>query len=168
VNHAQSRHMPSMAEVARLYTEEKLGSNAIAARYGCCGESIRYLLCKAGVPIRSKTDAARLSHGAVDTIWTEERLAKLRKLWAEGKTGQQIAEILGDVCSRRAVIAKAHRLGLAGRKASIAIRRQRAATVAPETLKRMSLDYSLIQLPPHLQVVFDALVAEVRAERGVG
>lgn len=46
--------------------------------------------------------------------WTEERVATLRKLWAEGLSASQIAKQLGSV-TRNAVIGKVHRLGLAGR-----------------------------------------------------
>jgi len=47
-------------------------------------------------------------------MWTEDRVATLRKLWAEGLSASQIAKQLGGV-TRNAVIGKVHRLGLAGR-----------------------------------------------------
>lgn len=47
-------------------------------------------------------------------MWSEERTALLRKLWAEGLSASQIATQLGGV-TRNAVIGKIHRLGLAGR-----------------------------------------------------
>ncbi len=46
--------------------------------------------------------------------WTEERVARLAKLWAEGLSASQIANDLGGV-TRNAVIGKVHRLGLSGR-----------------------------------------------------
>lgn len=46
--------------------------------------------------------------------WTEERVAVLKKLWAEGHSASQIAKQLGGV-TRNAVIGKVHRLGLSGR-----------------------------------------------------
>ena len=46
--------------------------------------------------------------------WTDERVARLTKLWGEGLSASQIAADLGDV-SRNAVIGKVHRLGLSGR-----------------------------------------------------
>ncbi|MEL6502935.1 MAG: GcrA family cell cycle regulator [Pseudomonadota bacterium] len=46
--------------------------------------------------------------------WTEERVARLAKLWAEGLSASQIAADLGEV-TRNAVIGKVHRLGLSGR-----------------------------------------------------
>ncbi|MEE9314300.1 MAG: GcrA family cell cycle regulator [Rhizobiaceae bacterium] len=46
--------------------------------------------------------------------WTEERVAKLAKLWADGLSASQVATQLGGV-TRNAVIGKVHRLGLSGR-----------------------------------------------------
>ena len=46
--------------------------------------------------------------------WTDERIATLRKLWGEGLTASQIADVFGDV-TRNAVIGKVHRLGLKSR-----------------------------------------------------
>lgn len=44
-------------------------------------------------------------------LWTVERVEQLRKLWTEGYTASQCAQMLGGV-SRNAVIGKAHRLNL--------------------------------------------------------
>ncbi len=60
--------------------------------------------------------------------WTEERVARLKALWGEGRTASQIAVILGDV-TRNAVIGKAHRLGLKGRPSPI--RKEKVATPKP-------------------------------------
>ena len=49
--------------------------------------------------------------------WTDERVARLSKLWAEGLSASQIATDLGGV-TRNAVIGKVHRLGLSGRAKS--------------------------------------------------
>lgn len=46
--------------------------------------------------------------------WTDERVERLTKLWAEGLSASQIAAQLGGV-SRNAVIGKVHRLNLPGR-----------------------------------------------------
>jgi len=46
--------------------------------------------------------------------WTDERVSRLSKLWAEGLSASQIAADLGGV-TRNAVIGKVHRLGLSGR-----------------------------------------------------
>ena len=46
--------------------------------------------------------------------WTEDRVATLSKLWADGLSASQIATQLGGV-TRNAVIGKVHRLGLSGR-----------------------------------------------------
>ena len=49
--------------------------------------------------------------------WTDERVEKLKRLWAEGLSASQIAAQLGGV-SRNAVIGKVHRLALPGRAKS--------------------------------------------------
>ena len=50
--------------------------------------------------------------------WTDERIERLKKMWADGATASQIAEELGGV-SRNAVIGKAHRLGLDARPSPV-------------------------------------------------
>lgn len=50
--------------------------------------------------------------------WTDDRVATLTKLWSQGKSASEIAEVLGGV-TRNAVIGKAHRLGLSGRPSPI-------------------------------------------------
>lgn len=46
--------------------------------------------------------------------WTEDRVSRLSKLWADGLSASQVAAELGGV-TRNAVIGKVHRLGLSGR-----------------------------------------------------
>lgn len=53
-----------------------------------------------------------------EITWTEERVAKLRELWTQGKTASEIGMALGGV-SRNAVIGKVHRLKLSGRPSPI-------------------------------------------------
>lgn len=53
-----------------------------------------------------------------ENTWTEERVAKLRELWTQGKTASEIGIALGGV-SRNAVIGKVHRLKLSGRPSPI-------------------------------------------------
>ena len=50
--------------------------------------------------------------------WTDERIDRLKAMWADGATASQIAEDLGGV-SRNAVIGKAHRLGLESRPSPV-------------------------------------------------
>lgn len=68
--------------------------------------------------------------------WTDERVEKLKKLWAEGLSASQIAAQLGGV-SRNAVIGKVHRLCLPGRAkaggTTTAARTKRPAPAAPRT-----------------------------------
>jgi GcrA cell cycle regulator len=60
--------------------------------------------------------------------WTDERIAELQRLWAEGKSASEIAAILGDV-TRNAVIGKAHRLNLSGRPSPIKRTPRRGASI---------------------------------------
>ena len=64
--------------------------------------------------------------------WTEERIDRLKKMWAEGSTASQIADELGGV-SRNAVIGKAHRLGLEQRPSPVKAgeEKEKKATAAP-------------------------------------
>jgi GcrA cell cycle regulator len=47
--------------------------------------------------------------------WTEERIEMASSLWQQGKSGSEIAAILGDGITRYAVIGKINRLGIAAR-----------------------------------------------------
>jgi len=49
--------------------------------------------------------------------WTDERVEKLRELWADGLSASQIANVLGGI-TRNAVMGKVHRLGISKRKAA--------------------------------------------------
>ena len=48
-------------------------------------------------------------------LWTEDRVAELRKLWAEGVGTLEIGNTLG--CGKNAAVGKAHRLNLVRRRA---------------------------------------------------
>lgn len=47
-------------------------------------------------------------------MWTDERVATLRKLWLDGLSAREVAGQLGGGLTRNAVIGKVHRLGLSG------------------------------------------------------
>lgn len=51
------------------------------------------------------------------SVWTDERLGQLEKLWAEGLSISQIGEALG--VSRNSIAGKAHRMGLPKRPSPI-------------------------------------------------
>lgn len=59
--------------------------------------------------------------------WTEERIDRLKAMWAKGSTASQIADELGGV-SRNAVIGKAHRLGLESRPSPVKSGEEKAKT----------------------------------------
>ncbi|PDT77227.1 GcrA family cell cycle regulator [Bradyrhizobium sp. C9] len=72
--------------------------------------------------------------------WSEDRVERLKKLWASGISCSRIAAELGDV-TRNAVIGKVHRLGLSGRaddrkaKAVAAKRAPRLGSTTPQRTK---------------------------------
>ncbi len=68
--------------------------------------------------------------------WTDERIDRLKALWADGSTASQIAEDLGGV-SRNAVIGKAHRLGLESRPSPVRSgeEKEKKAKAAPAAAK---------------------------------
>lgn len=53
------------------------------------------------------------------TGWTDDRIEKLRKLWADGLSASECARHIGGGFSRNAVIGKVTRLGLPGRKVKV-------------------------------------------------
>jgi GcrA cell cycle regulator len=82
-----------------------------------------------------------MGQGGLIMNWTEERVATLRKLWAEGLSASQIAKQLGGV-TRNAVIGKVHRLGLAGRAtpsrpATRPVRQARPRVIGPSAPRSM-------------------------------
>ena len=62
--------------------------------------------------------------------WTDERIERLKTMWAKGATASQIAEDLGGV-SRNAVIGKAHRLGLEQRPSPVKAGEEKEKKAAP-------------------------------------
>lgn len=74
-----------------------------------------------------------------DAAWSDDRVATLAKLWADGLSAAQIAKRLGGV-TRNAVIGKVHRLGLSSRGApSRSSRPARASAAKPRRDKRPAL-----------------------------
>ena len=53
------------------------------------------------------------------TVWTEDRIKRLRSLWREGRTAESISRDLGAGISRSAVLGKLHRLGLSTGRAPV-------------------------------------------------
>jgi len=48
--------------------------------------------------------------------WTEDRVAVIRALWNEGKSGSQIAGYIGGSATRSSVLGKLYRIGLMGNR----------------------------------------------------
>lgn len=58
------------------------------------------------------------------SAWTEERVARLKTLWREGRTAEQIAAELQNGITRSAVLGKVHRLGLSTGRPRTAVPRR--------------------------------------------
>src|SRR5687768_7703085 len=71
--------------------------------------------------------------------WTDERIERLKKMWADGSTASQIADELGGV-SRNAVIGKAHRLGLDARPSPVKPGEEKEKKPAPSAAKPARAD----------------------------
>jgi GcrA cell cycle regulator len=66
--------------------------------------------------------------------WTDDAIARLRALWAEGHSTAEIGRRMG--VSKNAVVGKAHRLGLEARPSPIR-REEEAAAARPAQLRRV-------------------------------
>jgi GcrA cell cycle regulator len=66
------------------------------------------------------------------TVWTEERVNRLRRLWRDGWTAARIAAEFGPSISRSAVLGKVHRLGLSADRPRRSGRRQAVGCPATE------------------------------------
>ena len=62
-------------------------------------------------PLESKSGVSTVIHWGYEMKWTDERVAKLVRLWGEGYSGGEIAEVLGWT-TRSAVLGKLHRMGI--------------------------------------------------------
>jgi IS30 family transposase len=110
------------------------------------------------------------------TQMTEEQRAEAIRLYtAEKWSMERIAEKFGrtpatiwSMFKRKGV--KTRRWRLFHQPGGIKSKTHRRKTITnSETVQRRAATFvqpSLIQLPPHLQAVFEACVAEVRSERG--
>lgn len=83
--------------------------------------------------------------------WTDERVEKLKRLWADGLSASQIAAQLGGV-SRNAVIGKVHRLNLPGRAkagGTVATSRPAVKRPAPAAAAPRAQTYSAARVAPN-------------------
>lgn len=77
-------------------------------------------------------------------VWTDERIARLRGLWAEGDSASEIAAKFGGGLSRSAILGKVHRMGLDRRQK----RSPRSAPIPRKPKpKRKPFDFGAASLP---------------------
>lgn len=65
------------------------------------------------------------------SAWTQDRIDRLRDLWREGQTADQIALDLANGISRSAVLGKVHRMGLSAGRASVKAKPRGRPSAAP-------------------------------------
>ena len=53
------------------------------------------------------------------SAWTDDRVGRLKTLWREGQTAEQISRDLANGISRSAVLGKIHRLGLSASRSRV-------------------------------------------------
>lgn len=92
--------------------------------------------------------------------WTDERVALLRKYWAEGLSASQISKQLGGV-TRNAIIGKVHRLGLSGRATPSAKRPARPRRPPSPTAHLLAIAKAYV--PPG-EPVTPKMMAKARAD----
>jgi len=65
------------------------------------------------------------------SAWTDDRIGRLKTLWLEGQTAEQIARDLANGITRSAVLGKVHRMGLSGGRSGRPPKRPDAAPNPP-------------------------------------
>ena len=78
--------------------------------------------------------------------WTDDDIAKLKKLWAEGHSTAEIGRLIGK--SKNAVVGKAHRLSLAARPSPI-----KKSAVTPKAVETPRLEPTEMPKPSPAQVL---------------
>ncbi len=151
------------AEVIQRYLNGE-NSNAIGESYGMTGESIRYRLRRAGVPIRAKSEAAKLRGDE----WTPERVDLLKELWVAGMNSAKIRDRLGINYCRQTICAKAKELGLRPRlthkKSPSEISTLASAKVFARDYRQDSI-ISFLPENPQLDADWRHVLSKVRQER---
>lgn len=91
--------------------------------------------------------------------WTDERVQKLRTLWAEGHSASAIADRLGHL-TRNAVIGKVHRLGLSGRRKTQRPRQPRVSTASSRP-RRQAISLSRRHDAAIVEVTVESVLAKL-------
>jgi GcrA cell cycle regulator len=84
--------------------------------------------------------------------WTSDRVTALRRMWAEGLSGGQIAARLGGT-TRNAVIGKVHRLGLSKRATTVRTKSRRPRQLRTPAVPRPPAPRQVPYVPPEELVI---------------
>jgi GcrA cell cycle regulator len=84
------------------------------------------------------------------SAWTDDRIGRLKKLWLEGQTAEQIARDLANGITRSAVLGKVHRMGLSAGRSGRPPKRPDAGPKPPTFAPTRSLAARPIDAPPEV------------------
>ncbi|MGQ2971903.1 GcrA family cell cycle regulator [Brevundimonas mediterranea] len=90
------------------------------------------------------------------SAWTEDRINRMKTLWLEGQTADQIARDLANGISRSAVLGKVHRMGLSAGRSGRPPKRPVVSRDPPQRAPARSIAVQTIDTTP-----------EVATERGL-
>lgn len=110
--HCWGPFVTDVEKIRALLAEGRLSTSQIARECGCYPDKVRKLMRQLTAPPPPPPIQFRPRNGTGN--WNGARVDLLKKLWADGLTGGQIANRMGGL-TRMALIGKARRLGLASR-----------------------------------------------------
>lgn len=98
-------------QLRELWADRTLTAAEIGRRIGATKNAVLGQAHRMGLPSKIAGRIPKERPQQEPLPWTEERVAELRRLWAEGRSATEIAKSLGGI-TRARVTGKAHRLGL--------------------------------------------------------
>lgn len=80
------------------------------------------------------------------SAWNDDRIGRLRKLWYEGQTAEQVSRDLGHGITRSAVLGKVYRLGLSAGRAAVPAKAPPRPTSVPPPRAAVSVMHARVDL----------------------
>ncbi|OYX58029.1 MAG: hypothetical protein B7Y86_03170 [Brevundimonas subvibrioides] len=84
------------------------------------------------------------------SAWTEDRISRMKSLWLEGQTADQIARDLANGISRSAVLGKVHRMGLSAGRSGRPPKRPVVSRDTPQHAPARSITVQTIDTAPEV------------------
>jgi len=141
--------MPPYSKRAE-WTPEAMATLTTMRLAGATAREISVALGPGFTPGAVGTKALRLDLPApVQNDWPEDRIERMKALWADGLSAKRVAELMDDGATRASVLGKLDRLGLLKSNRVIPSRKPKAPKVFKEKAKRVTLP----PLPMHGNVL---------------